>query len=243
MRRAGVELAPAADGEAEAVARHERARERVAGHASQLVTHRRIAQEPLRLVPARQAPREDAVADEVGASGRQPLARDALRADEPVRRAVVVEGERRRRDALAQPAEERRVRRVDARRRAGGHDDVVQEIGHRLAPEHDRVRAGRHAGAVDGRHRVLRRLDAGLVGEVVQARAGRPAGALGVVVLHHGGHRGRDHRGLVRLHGRQVRGHDRDPLLDHGDVATHDEAEARASPPRHPPDRGAAPRS
>src|SRR5206468_3146924 len=81
-RRARVELPPAADREPEAVARRERALRGVVRGRAELLAARRIPEQALGLVPARETPREHAVADQVRAPGRKSLARDRLRADQ-----------------------------------------------------------------------------------------------------------------------------------------------------------------
>ena len=102
---------------------------------------------------------------------------------------------------------------------------LFDDVGHRLAAEDDRVASGGHALAA---HRVDRRLGggrAGLVREVPEPRGGGRARPLGALGLDHRGDERADQRGLVGLHARHVRGDDRDPLLQHRDVATHDQAE------------------
>ena len=157
-RHAGraVELPSAAGAEAEAVARvsaglGERRRWRRACRRSAGSRSRRCA-----LVPVGQTAGEPPVPDQIGASGGQAFAGDALGAHEARPRAVVVDGA-----AAARPprrprrAEERRARRRRTRSRdARGHDEVVHDVGHRLAAEDDRVAARRHALAA---HRVDRR--------------------------------------------------------------------------------------
>src|SRR5439155_9550416 len=87
--------------------------------------------------PGRQAADQDAVLDQVGAAGRQSLARDPLGAEEAGQRAVIEDRELGRGDASAELAEERRARRIERARGARRHDDVVQEIRHGLPPEDD----------------------------------------------------------------------------------------------------------
>ena len=156
----------------------------------------------------------------------KPFARDALRPREPPQGAVVVDRERRRGDALAEAAEERRGRRVEARRVERGQDEVVEEIRHGLRPEDDPVAARRHPLAAEGPDRPVRGLDARLLGELVQTGARGPAGALGVHRLDHAGRGGGDEGRLVRLDLGKMRGHDGDPLLHDGDVAAQEEPEA-----------------
>ena len=107
-----------------------------------------------------------------------------------------------------------------------GQDEVVEEVRHGLRSEHDPVAARGDplaAHRADGR---VRRFDAGLVGELVEPRAGGPARALRVHRLDHGGRRGGDQRRLVGLDLRQVGRADGDALLDDRDVAAQEEAQA-----------------
>ena len=67
-----VELAAAAGAEPKAVARHER-RFRGGPACAELLGEGRVAQQPLGLVPVREAPDERPVLDQIGPSGRQAL--------------------------------------------------------------------------------------------------------------------------------------------------------------------------
>jgi len=121
-----------------------------------------------------QEPDEHAVLDQVGAPGRQALAGDPLGSDEAGQGAVIVDAELGDGDGAAELAEKRRARRVERPRMARREDEVVQEVGDRLAAEDDRVVPRRHPTAADGGDRIGRRLAARLVGEVVEACARRP---------------------------------------------------------------------
>src|SRR5205807_4106564 len=114
--RQRLELPPSAGVEPEAVAGDERGAGGLRVRA-ELLGQLRVAEQALGLVPGREAADEDAVPEEVRATGREPLARDALRAHEAGERTVVVDAEARRGHPLPELTRERRAERIDRARR------------------------------------------------------------------------------------------------------------------------------
>src|SRR5207237_7320255 len=138
----------AAGAEAKAVARRQR---RLGGRAAgaELLGEGRVAQQALALVPVRETADEHAVLDQIGATRRQPFARDSLRAHQAGPGAVVVEAQVPGGDRPAELAEKRRARRVERARGAGGDRDVVEKMRYGLPAENGGVGARRHARAAD----------------------------------------------------------------------------------------------
>ena len=140
---------------------------------------------------------------------------------------MVVDGEARRGHPLPELTRERRAQRIDRARRERGEHEVVQEIGHRLLAEDDRVLAGRHALAVGRADRVLGGVHPRLVREVVEPCPRRPTRTLGVLGFHHRGEEAHDERRLVGLGAGHAGRRHRDPLLQDRHVAAEDEPEPR----------------
>src|SRR5439155_8153784 len=114
-----------------------------------------------------------------------PFTGDSLRAHEAFRRAVVQDAELLRGDLLTELSHEGRAGRVEDTGIEPRHDDVVQDLHQRLAPEDDPVVACRHAHAADAGDGIAGGLLTGVVSEAGESRRGSIAASFRLLALDH----------------------------------------------------------
>ena len=131
-------------------------------------------------------------------------------------------------DATGRPSRPRNgvVAGVEGVRPAGRDEQIAHEVSHRLRSEDHRVVAGRDPLAADGSDGAQGRLDARLVGEMVEPGAQGARRTLGAARLDHGRGRGGELGRLVGLDVGQGGGDDGHALLEDAHVPAEDEPEA-----------------